>query len=839
MSNPFLRSKQVYQTSGTTATATFDETTPLDTSCLLVATVEVSNSTVVSAPSGWTTISGGGANGSSSQVRMFVKQGDSSTNSITVTVASSQVTLTLMAFSGFVSLTPLDTTGSTTASGTAYTWSAIAANTYTQAYLVIDSIGVSNTVAWLGSDINSVYASTGGSSIANSSQRGYTAYNWSAAGGAMSSQSVGWTTSRTGYIMRAVLPLAINPNPGVPYIASAGSPVSATSTSTLSVPVPGGVLVGDLIIMGLGAEWNSTTLPTTGSVSVAGFTVAQVAAFQSYTNYSENNFLLYKYATAADMGTYSVTFNTVGGGSVTQVAGFAAIIRGGPTSGNPFSDSFHSSHSVGSTSVSVATFTPSGDNNLIIGSVWCDDTVAVTTYPSGWTNQANTTSGNGMMLSTLQQFTGAATGALSWGMASGSPDPVVLIGTIRGPFVPYTPPSAHIVLNFDEGSGAIAHDSSGNANDFTLADTSRWTTSGKNGGGFAYGNGTGYAYRGLTADIATANLPFTVMMWVNPANTTQSDSGLIGNTALDLEYASGTFYGDGFGSTPATYPASTWTHVAWVADGTNRITYVNGVNVLSVAGNPPGGWANTNYIGVGGTEDTNNFEGVIDDLRVFKSALTVTDINYFMNLSASAAAAQWYLKTVSSLVPLSPYLLTSGGLTALGVGALYTAPVTAYNFPSSTGITVGTVNNDGAAGGGLALGEIITPLQSGLTATGVRWWADATAAGMHAIGRLWDAGSGSVLAEAPLKTLTTGWNVLSFTIPYSLVSGDQVIAGVFLASGEAIYTQTTTGSVARSTAQFSIASSGSRYEYSASAALSASDGGNDTWYGIDIIATSS
>jgi len=223
---------------------------------------------------------------------------------------------------------------------------------------------------------------------------------------------------------------------GIPYVASTGAPANGSSSS-LSVPVPAGVVAGDLIIIALGAEWNSTVLPDITSVSVPGFTVAQVAAFQSYATYTENSFLLYKYAAAADTGTYTVTFNTVGGGPIDVTAGAASIVRGGPTSGNPFTDTFQTSHSVGSTSLTIPSFTPAANNSLLFASIWCDDGIQVSTFPSGWTKQANATSGNGIMIATLQQTTAAATGSLTWTMASGSPDPVGLIGTIRSPMSSY------------------------------------------------------------------------------------------------------------------------------------------------------------------------------------------------------------------------------------------------------------------------------------------------------------------------------------------------------------------------------------------------------------------
>ncbi len=240
----------------------------------------------------------------------------------------------------------------------------------------------------------------------------------------------------------ALLSLRAGVVSSAPYIASAGTPARGsfgTSTSSINIPVPTGVVAGDLIVIAMGIEWPSTTLPDTTSLSSPGFTVAQMAAYQSYTNYAETSSFLYKYASAADTGNYVVTLNTVGGQLADIVAGAAAIVRGGPSSGNPFVDAYQTTHGVNSQTITVPSFTPTADNTLLLASVWYDDNASTLgTYPAGWTVQANFATGTSTMLTSFQQTTAAATGSLTWGSSTGSPDPVVLIGAIRAPTTSYS-----------------------------------------------------------------------------------------------------------------------------------------------------------------------------------------------------------------------------------------------------------------------------------------------------------------------------------------------------------------------------------------------------------------
>jgi hypothetical protein len=90
----------------TNPTVTFDEGTALDSTHLLVAIVSATSNAAPTA-SGWTAAASGG--GTARRVVVFVRQGNGSVNSITVSAGGGSGLITLLAFPGFVSTTPLAT----------------------------------------------------------------------------------------------------------------------------------------------------------------------------------------------------------------------------------------------------------------------------------------------------------------------------------------------------------------------------------------------------------------------------------------------------------------------------------------------------------------------------------------------------------------------------------------------------------------------------------------------------------------------------------------------------------------------------------------------------------
>jgi hypothetical protein len=77
-------------------------------------------------------------------------------------------------------------------------------------------------------------------------------------------------------------------------------------------------------------------------------------------------------------------------------------------------------------------------------------------------------------------------------------------------------------------------------------------------------------------------------------------------------------------------PLNTWTHLAWVMDASNDVTfYMNGVNVGSIAGNSPSNAPNANWV-IGSFRITiappECFDGSIDDIQVYSGSLSDSEI---------------------------------------------------------------------------------------------------------------------------------------------------------------------------------------------------------------------
>ena len=106
---------------GTNASVTFSEGTPLDDTHLLVAVVSWGSTIALSAPAGWTEAPGGGSSTSNIQVRIYARQGNGSVNNFSMTGPSAAKTVYLMAFSGFVSATASAGQGGNLSTGTTYT----------------------------------------------------------------------------------------------------------------------------------------------------------------------------------------------------------------------------------------------------------------------------------------------------------------------------------------------------------------------------------------------------------------------------------------------------------------------------------------------------------------------------------------------------------------------------------------------------------------------------------------------------------------------------------------------------------------------------------------------
>ena len=196
------------------------------------------------------------------------------------------------------------------------------------------------------------------------------------------------------------------------------------------------------------------------------------------------------------------------------------------------------------------------------------------------------------------------------------------------------------VWSFDEGSGATANDASGYGNNgalYNFASPHGWTNNTPSNAGYALSFDGSNDYIQVPYMDVFDQKPFTVVGWVW-SDVSKSDEILFGtgdsSTAdkyLHLVIRSRQprlgFYSDDLQS--GTFlPLNAWVHLAFVWEGP-ATKYINGVkdcervssgllNVTSGVSSGNGGWI--------GRWSAYNHDGMIDDVRIYATALSVSQI---------------------------------------------------------------------------------------------------------------------------------------------------------------------------------------------------------------------
>ena len=202
-----------------------------------------------------------------------------------------------------------------------------------------------------------------------------------------------------------------------------------------------------------------------------------------------------------------------------------------------------------------------------------------------------------------------------------------------------TPAAAY---GFTEAAGFSTVDSSGNGFNGTLVNGPVWT-SGHGGNAILFDGVDDKVVLPAALDIAT--LPFTLEAWIQPTSRADyrkifskrnSYSSLDMRVDVGLRITTGSVYV----TTQRSYvvftyapPLNSWTHVAIVAESSGTKLYVNGVLQQTLEAIILGTKSDA-AVAIGSTGDNDDpFAGTIDDVRLYKRALTGAEIQADMGAS--------------------------------------------------------------------------------------------------------------------------------------------------------------------------------------------------------------
>ncbi len=227
------------------------------------------------------------------------------------------------------------------------------------------------------------------------------------------------------------------------------------------------------------------------------------------------------------------------------------------------------------------------------------------------------------------------------GNLSGQPG----VATASTPSVPTGSATPVAAYGFNEGTGTMVADASGNGNNGTISGAT-WTNSGKYGSALVF-KGTNALVTVGNSTTLQLSAAMTLEAWVNPTTVGSAFGDVIykGNDNYYLEATSpggGQPGGGGtFGSSDvilygtAALAVNTWSYLAVTYDGGVLRFYVNGIEAPSRM--QPGAIAtSTNALQIGGDNLYNQyFHGMIDEVRIYNRALSAAEIQTDMNTPVS------------------------------------------------------------------------------------------------------------------------------------------------------------------------------------------------------------
>jgi len=205
-------------------------------------------------------------------------------------------------------------------------------------------------------------------------------------------------------------------------------------------------------------------------------------------------------------------------------------------------------------------------------------------------------------------------------------------------------PNLNLYMNFNEGSGTTIDNLATNSPNVGSNGTIE-------GPGASYSwlsspvqfGDNGITLNGVTDQVnMSANSQYdlssgTVEFWVNPTSLSTTFSTVLGNRGtggvrytFDLSSTQiGIDNGSGIGTIAYNLPLATWTHLAFVSDGTQSTVYINGVPTGTI----PGGFGSATgqplTLGIAKNTsgpDTQPFAGGIDEVRIWNTQQSASAI---------------------------------------------------------------------------------------------------------------------------------------------------------------------------------------------------------------------